>query len=319
MQTELSWKLLTRYVKFTPLQHSVKLSKLYNANIFLKREDLQKTRSFKIRGALNKCLKLKYDKKTMVCPSAGNHAQGVAFSCNMLNMRCKIFLPNTTPLQKIEKIKQYGKNNIDIIFYGNNFYESLYESIDYCKKNNYTLIHPYDDYDVIEGQSTVGYEINKIFNFKSPDYVIVPVGGGGLISGIGSYLKNSKIIGVESENTNSLQLSLANKKITPVDNLDTFVDGVSVKNIGKKTFDICKNFMSESDTIVLKNTEICKTMIDFHNDEGIILEPAGALSVSALKYLPSDDIKNKTIVCVISGGNMDAYRWKNVIENNTNY
>ena len=311
MQTELSWKILTRYVKNTPLQHNSNLSKLYNSNIYLKREDLQKSRSFKIRGALNKCLKLKYNKKTIVCPSAGNHAQGVAISCNMLNMKCKIFLPKTTPIQKIEKIKYYGKNNIDINVYGNNFNESLEESIDYSKKNNYTLIHPYDDLDIIEGQSTVGYEIDKILK---PDYVIVPVGGGGLISGIGSYMKNTKIIGVESENTNSLQLSLKNNKITNINNIDTFVDGISVNKVGKFPFEICKQFMNERDIIVLKNSEICKTMVEFHNNEGIILEPSGALSISALKYLPQEDIKNKTIVCIISGSNMDAYRWSSVIE-----
>lgn len=311
MQTELSWKILTRYIKNTPSQHSIKLSKLYNSNIFLKREDLQKGRSFKIRGSLNKCLKIKYTTKQVVCPSAGNHAQGVAFSCNMLNMYCKIFLPKTTPIQKIEKIKYYGKDNIDVVVYGNNFHESLQEAIHYSEKNNHTLIHPYDDLDVIEGQSTIGYEIDK---FLKPDYVIVPVGGGGLISGIGSYLKNTKIIGVESENTNSLQLSLKNKKITTIENIDTFVDGVSVNRIGKKPFDLCKQFMTERDIIVLKNSEICKTMIDFHNDEGIILEPAGALTIAALKYLPKEDIKNKKIVCIVSGGNMDAYRWKSVIE-----
>lgn len=310
MQTELSWKILTRYIKNTPSQHSIKLSKLYNSNIFLKREDLQKGRSFKIRGSLNKCLKIKYTTKQVVCPSAGNHAQGVAFSCNMLNMYCKIFLPKTTPIQKIEKIKYYGKDNIDIVVYGNNFHESLQEAIHYSEKNNHTLIHPYDDLDVIEGQSTIGYEIDK---FIKPDYVIVPVGGGGLISGIGSYLKNTKIIGVESENTNSLQLSLKNKKITTIDNIDTFVDGVSVNRIGKKPFDLCKQFMTEREIIVLKNSEICKTMIDFHNDEGIILEPAGALTIAALKYLPKEDIKNKKVVCIVSGGNMDAYRWSSII------
>lgn len=277
----------------------------------MKREDLQKGRSFKIRGSLNKCLKIKHTTKMVVCSSAGNHAQGVAFSCNLLNMGCKIFLPKTTPKQKIEKIKYYGKKNIDIVVYGNNFDESLGESIDYSRKNNYTLIHPYDDLDVIEGQSTIGFEIDK---FLKPDYLIVPVGGGGLISGIGSYLKNTKIIGVESENTNSLQLSLMNNEIRSIDNIDTFVDGVSVRRIGELTFEICKQFMDERDIIVLNNREICKTMIDFHNEEGIILEPAGALTICALKYLPREEIKGKNIVCVVSGGNMDAYRWKSVIE-----
>ncbi len=317
---------ISKYIKNTPLEYNHRLSKKLNNNIYIKREDLQITRSFKIRGSLNKML-LQYNNNTeereFVCASAGNHAQGFAYSCNLLNLKGNIFIPNTTPLQKIERIKYYGKDNIELKIIGNNFYECLYQSLEFSKSNNFTHIHPYDDLDIIDGQSTICKEIIEQVDNKI-DIISCCVGGGGLISGMVEYNNkndcNIKIIGGEPENANSLYLSLKNNIPTKIENLDTFVDGASVAQVGENNFNILKNNLSFKDIFVISNGKICNELLNMYGEDGIILEPAGVLSVCAMEqYIKLNNIKNKNIVCILSGGNNDISRYPEIIEKNKIY
>ena len=334
---------LNKFIERTPLEFNNRLSKLYNCNIYFKREDKQLVRSFKVRGALNKILNLKdSDKKNgIVCASAGNHAQGFAYSCNKLNLKGDIFVPENTPLQKINRIKDFSNNTCNLHVFGNNFNECLGKSLEFANENNKSFIHPYDDYYTIEGQGTIAKEIYDEIN---PDYILGCIGGGGLISGIGLYAKNIhinnykendvifekeklnfldislgknlykniKIIGVEPSTCPSMYESIKNKSIVELEINDTFVDGATVSKVGNKTFNICSQVI---DDIYISNVgKICETMLELYQEDGIIVEPAGALSVSALDQLDRNKIKDKNIVCVISGGNNDITRYPEVIE-----
>lgn len=303
--------MISDLVKKTPLILNERLSKLYGANIYLKREDLQKPRSFKIRGAYNKILNTN---NRIVCASAGNHAQGVALSCAHLNIPCSIFIPNKTPLQKINRIKHFADNNCDIKITGNNFNECLITAQEYSVNNNSTFVHPYNDADVIIGQSTLAYEI---FNDIKPDYIISTIGGGGLISGISLYnklynnlYKKCKIIGAEPETCPSMQLSLINNNIITYPVKDNFVDGATVPKIGDITYFMTKNYVDR-----IYNVEIgklCEDIINLYTEDGIISEPAGALSIGALDRLDKNEIKGKNIVCILSGGNNDISRYPEI-------
>ena len=234
---------LQKYIKKTPLEKNNLLSEKFNANIYLKREDQQYTRSFKLRGSLNKILK-NANSNNLVTASAGNHAQGVAHACRILEKKGTIFLPTTTPLQKINRIKYFGRDNITIKIIGSNFNESLDKSLEYSNHNDNIFIHPYDDLDVIEGQATIAYEIlNKI----EPDYILCSVGGGGLSAGISSLCSNikhkCKVVGVEPYGAASLTKSLQYKKRIKLDKIDTFVDGASVSQIGETNYNILKNLI----------------------------------------------------------------------------
>jgi len=304
-------KLISPYIHKTPIQYSNRLSKIYNANIYLKREDLQITRSFKIRGALNKILSLK-DTKNIVCASAGNHAQGVGYVCDLLDIKGDIFIPENTPLQKVKSIKKY--NNINLHKYGNSFNSCLKEAEIYSNKNNYNFIHPFNDSKIIDGQSTVGYEI---FKEMEPDYIVTCVGGGGLISGLIKSSKSYKTnqIGVEAENADSLNQSLIHNKIIKLNNIDNFVDGASVEKIGDINFNYCQNY--RPDIYIVNKYKLCNEIINLYQNEGIITEPAGALSISALEQIKN--IENKTVVCIISGGNNDISRYSEMIEYSLQY
>ena len=312
-----SYKRISKFIVNTPLYFSERLSNRYNANIYFKREDLQTTRSFKIRGALNKILLNKND-KNIVCASAGNHAQGVAFSCNLINKKGIIFVPNTTPLQKIKRIKHFGKDNIELKLEGQNFQEALDKALIYSEQNDCQFIHPYNDLDIITGQSTIAYEIFKDIN---PNYIIASIGGGGLISGLLSYNKingnNCKIIGVEPENADSMTQAIINNKPIELKYLDTFVDGASVKKVGDLTFNFCKE--SLDDIKIIDNGKLCYDLLEMYQEEGIILEPAGCLSVSALDLLDKNEIKGKNIICILSGGNNDVSRYPEIIEKSLVY
>lgn len=308
------------YLNNNPLQKNELLSAKYNANIYLKREDMQKTRSFKIRGSLNKILK-EYENDTelnVVCASAGNHAQGVAFACNLLGIQGNIFVPNITPIQKQNRIKYFGQNNINLILSGSNFTETLENSLHFTKKNNSTFIHPYDDIDIIEGQSTIGYEI--VSEIK-PDYCISTIGGGGLISGLSLSLpKTCQIIGCEPEKADSMSLAIKNGKPTKLEVLDNFVDGASVSQVGEETFKICQNLFTDLNNIkVISNGHICHELLNMYQEEGIVLEPAGVLPICSLEYLNKEEIKGKNIVCVLSGGNNDVSRYPEIMEKNLIY
>ena len=258
------YKLISPYIKNTPLEYSDRLSKIFNATIYLKREDLQLTRSFKIRGALNKILNSK-NAHNVVCASAGNHAQGVGYACDLLNLKGDIFIPENTPLQKVNSIEKY--NNIKLHKYGNNFNDCLNKAQEYCNHNDYLFIHPFNDLKIIEGQSTVGYEI---FNEFEPDYIVSSVGGGGLISGLINSSKdfNTKIIGVEPFNADSLNQSLKKNKNIKLNDIDNFVDGASVEQIGDITFSICKNYNPK--VIVINKNKLSNDLIKLYQNEGII-------------------------------------------------
>ncbi len=302
----------------TILQKNIRLSKQYNCNIFLKREDLQTVRSFKIRGAYYKIInsiETKHENKNLpvVTVSAGNHAQGVSLTCNSLNIKHHIFLPENTPLQKINRIKYFGKKNLTLHLHGHNFDESLVAANTFCEKNKSIFVHPFDDPDVIIGQGTVAAEI---YEDIKPDIIISPIGGGGLISGVGSYSKSLNkdcvILGVEPENADSMNQSLKNNKVTTISNLDTFVDGASVKTAGKNTFEICKKVID--DILIVGNNKLSYNMIDMYQNDGIILEPAGALSISCLDMIDKKKIEGKNVVCILSGGNNDISRYPVIME-----
>lgn len=305
------------HILHTPLQYSKRLSKKYNCDVFLKREDLQKTRSFKIRGSLNKILKNYHNinSREIICASAGNHAQGVAYSCSLLNIKGKIFCPVTTPPQKIKKIKQFGKNNIILEQVGNSFNETLNISKDYCNNTNGLFVHPFDDIDIINGQATIGMEIEK--DIKNIDIILGSLGGGGLMSGIGIFYKDkkTKIYGVEPLGAESMTKSIQNGKIITMENISNFVDGASVGRVGNITFDICKKLLD--DIFVIDEGRICNEMLELYQEDGIIVEPAGCLSICGLDNLTN--LKGKKVVCIISGGNNDIMRYPEILEKNGIY
>ena len=300
----------------TPLSENRNLSKQFNANIFFKREDLQVVRSYKIRGAYNKISFLNDDQKQrgIVCASAGNHAQGVALSCKLLAIKGTIFMPSTTPNQKIEQVKMFGEAFIDIIIEGDTFDDAFAAAQKECRAKNKTFIHPFNDEKVIEGQATVGLEILEQTSEKI-DYVFVPVGGGGLSAGLSSVFQNlspeTKIIGVEPEGAPSMLTSINNKINTSLDKIDPFVDGAAVKKVGDLNFEICQKNLAQMVTV--PEGKICQAILDLYNKDAIVAEPAGALSIAALDLF-ADEIIGKNVVCVVSGSNNDITRTAEIKE-----
>ncbi|WP_298882282.1 threonine ammonia-lyase IlvA [uncultured Polaribacter sp.] len=300
----------------TPLNKNFNLSKELGANIFFKREDLQVVRSYKIRGAFNKMSSLSNEEKQcgIVCASAGNHAQGVALSCKLLKIKGTIFMPSPTPNQKINQVKMFGENFIEVVIGGDTFDDAYNAAKQECDSKNKTFIHPFDDQKVIEGQATVGVEILEQASEKI-DYVFVPIGGGGLSSGLSTVFKNlspeTKIIGVEPEGAPSMLTSLNNKKNTTLEKIDPFVDGAAVKKVGDLNFAICQKNLD--DVITVSEGKICQTILDLYNKDAIVVEPAGALSISALDLM-AEDIKGKNVVCVVSGSNNDITRTAEIKE-----
>jgi len=258
-------------------------------------------------------------KNGVVCASAGNHAQGFAYICHKLGIKGDVFLPETTPLQKINRIHYFGKDSINTHKTGKNFNEALSASLEFTNQQNKAFVHPYDDPDVIDGQATIAYELALE---TKPDIIIAPCGGGGLISGISKYIKEiypqTKVIGVEPQHANSLQLALKNQKPTKVDHLDTFVDGASVGIVGNHTFEMCQKYVD--DVFNVSNGKLCHELINAYQDDGIILEPAGALSLCVFDKLSEKyDISDKNIVCILSGGNNDMSRYDEIMELNSQY
>ncbi|WP_185869688.1 threonine ammonia-lyase [Blattabacterium cuenoti] len=313
--------ILKNIIYETPLQKNFLLSEKYKANIFLKREDLQIIRSYKIRGAYNKIKSLSHIelKKGIVCASAGNHAQGVAYSCNILKIPGKIYMPSTTPKQKVERVKMFGKEYVEIILIGDTFDSVSNEAIKYCKKNAKIFIHPFDDIKIIEGQATVGLEILQQ-SILDIDFIFIPIGGGGLASGIGSHFKQfspkTKIIGVEPKGAPSMSFSLKKGKVIELKTIDKFIDGASVKKVGNLNFNICNQVLHDIKTV--PEGKVCTTILDLYNLEAIVAEPAGALSIAALDFY-SEKIKDKTIVCILSGGNNDITRTEEIRERSLLY
>lgn len=307
-------------IRRTPLHRNDRLSSFFKNNVLFKREDLQSTRSFKIRGAYHKMMNMNSNIKRVVTSSAGNHAQGVALVAKTLGITADIFVPEITPQQKINKIKYFGEDSINLHIFGGCFGESCSEALDYADKHGYEFVHPFDDPYIINGQSTIVDEI--VEQIDNIDYLVVPVGGGGLISGLSKIkdlnTENIKLIGVEPDGANSLNQSMIKGERVFLDNIDRFVDGASVPYIGKLNYDICKDKVD--DVFSVSNSKLCKVMIDMYDYEGFVLEPAGALSIAALDNIVDKyDIKDRNIVCIISGGNNDMLRYSEIYENKLKY
>jgi threonine dehydratase len=300
---------------------SLNLSDQFSASIYLKREDLQVVRSYKIRGAYNKISTLNSEQKQkkIVCASAGNHAQGVAYSCNLLNIHGTIFMPATTPKQKVKQVELFGKDKVEIVLIGDTFDDSYRSAMEYCQNNDLVFVHPFDDPMVIAGQGTVGLEILDQVKEKI-DYLILPVGGGGLAAGVSSVFKalnpGTTIIGVEPTGAPSMKTSLEAGKNVTLDHIDKFVDGAAVKRVGDLNFDICKETLDK--ILLVPEGKVCSTILKLYNEEAMVVEPAGALSISALD-LVREEIKGKTVVCVVSGSNNDITRTEEIKERSLFY
>ena len=301
----------------TPLMKNARYSKHFSANIYFKREDLQEVRSYKIRGAYNKISSLSSTQieNEIVCASAGNHAQGVALSCKLLKIKGTIFMPSPTPNQKIEQVKMFGEDYINVVLIGDTFDDAYNAAIEECEKLNKTFIHPFNDEKVIEGQATVGLEIIDQFKSHPIDYVFVPIGGGGLSAGLSSVFAvlspQSKIIGVEPKGAPSMLTSIKNNRNTELKSIENFVDGAAVKRVGDLNFAICKETLH--DVVTVDEGKICQTILDLYNKDAIVVEPAGALSLSALEQY-KEHIKNKNVVCIVSGSNNDITRTAEIKE-----
>ncbi len=307
---------LSQVIHQTPLQYSFNLSERYDANIYLKREDTQIVRSYKIRGAYNKLTSLSAQQlsKGVVCASAGNHAQGVALSCFKLGVKGVIFMPAPTPKQKVQQVKMFGKDQVEVILAGDTFDDAYQLAMQYCDKHDSTFVHPFDDKKVIEGQATVGLELFKDANFNI-DILFLPVGGGGLSAGVSSVFKvlspTTSIIGVEPKGAPAMHDSFEQCKVVTLKEIDKFVDGAAVKKVGELTYPICKENLRE--IALVDEGKLCSTLINMYNESGIVLEPAGALSVAVLDQY-QEEIKGKNVVCVLSGSNNDITRTEEIRE-----
>jgi threonine dehydratase len=305
----------------TPLMINYNLSDQYACQIYLKREDLQVVRSYKIRGAYNKMATTPKEilSNGVVCASAGNHAQGVAFACKKLGVHGKIYMPSVTPQQKVKKVQLFGKDKVEVILTGDTFDDAYAEAKKDAEDNNLAFVHPFNDERVIEGQGTVGLEILEDLN-EPIDYVFVGIGGGGLISGLGSYFKqispNTKIIGIEPSGAAAMYESLKKGAVVTLDKIDNFVDGAAVRKVGSKTFSMVQHVVD--DMILVPEGKVCSTILQLYNEEGIVVEPAGALTIAALDFY-KDQIKGKNVVCVLSGSNNDITRTEEIKERSLLY
>jgi threonine dehydratase len=317
----LAYRELKDLVSHTPLQKNERLSAKYECNVYLKREDLQVVRSFKLRGAYYKMKSLAPEETVngVVCASAGNHAQGVAYACHQLGISGKIFMPLTTPRQKIDQVQLFGKDRIEIILAGDTFDDASTEATKCAEAEQRTFVHPFDDELVIAGQGTLAVEVLNDCE-ESIDYIFGGIGGGGLMAGVSTYFKavspDTKVIGVEPAGAASMKYSFDLGKVTTLEEVDTFVDGAAVKRVGQKNYDLCRENLS--DVTPVPEGKVCTTILDLYNEHAIVAEPAGALSVAALDF-HRDQIKGKSVVCIISGGNNDIGRMQEIKEKSLLY
>jgi threonine dehydratase len=308
-------------VHHTPLQKNFILSEKFNCNVFLKREDLQVVRSFKIRGAyhLMRSLTEEQLQKGVVCASAGNHAQGMAYSCKALQVQGKIFMPTTTPRQKISQVRLFGGPYIEVILIGDTFDDSLKEAVRYSEQEGMQFIHPFDHLKIIAGQGTVGLELMN--DMREPvDYVFAGIGGGGLAAGVGTYIKSispdTKVIGVEATGAASMSEAREQGQIVTLAEIDKFVDGTAVRRVGELTYGICQKVVD--DIVVVPEGKVCTTILELYNENAIVAEPAGALTITALEFY-REQIAGKNVVCIISGGNNDIDRMQEIKERSLIY
>lgn len=305
----------------TPLVKSENLSEEFSSQVYLKREDLQPVRSYKLRGAYNKIVSLSESEKIkgVVCASAGNHAQGVAFACNKLNISATIYMPTTTPTQKIKQVKLFGKGKVTVVLKGSTFDDAFTAAMQFCKEIGAVFVHPFDDEEVISGQGTIGLELLE--DSSGPiDYLFVPIGGGGLASGLVTVFKHlsplTKIIGVEPSGAASMSHSIEKGKNTTLRTIDKFVDGAAVRRVGEINFSICKDYLD--DIILVPEGKVCTTILRLYNEEALVVEPAGALTIAALDFYKTQ-IYNKNIVCIVSGSNNDIIRTEEIKERSLLY
>ena len=299
----------------SPLEFAKTLSKRFNNEIFLKREDLQPVFSFKLRGAYNKIAKLKKSKKIkkLITASAGNHAQGVALAAKKLEIKACIVMPKSTPGIKIEAVKSL---KAEVILYGDSYDDAYDYALKKAKSKKLEFVHPYDDLDVIAGQGTIGVEIINQIQSK-PDYIFIPVGGGGLLAGVSVYVKKispkTKIIAVEPDDSDCFFQAFKSKKRVKLKNVGTFADGDAVKQIGEKTFKLTRNIVDGA--VLVSTDEICAGIKDLYEETRTIAEPAGALSIAGIKkFIKQKKIRNKTIVSIFCGANMNFDRLRHVSE-----
>lgn len=304
----------------TPLVFSHSLSRKYSCNVYLKREDLQVVRSYKLRGAYNMMSSLAKEQlqKGVVCASAGNHAQGFAYSCNKLGVKGVVFMPIITPQQKVQQTKFFGEEFIDIKLVGDTYDDCAVAAQAFTEKNGMTFIPPFEHPKIIEGQATVAVEI--LNELSDIDYLFVPVGGGGLSAGVGTYFKtyspNTKIIGAEPEGAPSMKAAFEAGYPVTLQNIDRFVDGAAVKRVGDLTYSICKNVLDEMSLV--PEGKVCSTILKLYNEDALVVEPAGALSIASLDDY-AEEIKGKNVVCIVSGSNNDIDRMQEIKERSLQY
>jgi len=300
----------------SPLVKNLNASKEHKANVCLKREDLQTVRSYKIRGAYNKIDSLSNTELSIgvVCASAGNHAQGVAYSCWLKKIKGVIFMPAPTPQQKIEQVKMFGEDHVLVKLVGDTFDDAQVAAKEYCAENMMTFIPPFDDEKVIEGQATIGLEILEQSD-EQIDYLFLPVGGGGLAAGVSSVFKklspSTKIIGVEPEGAASMSASITRGENIKLSKIDKFVDGAAVQQVGDLTFPIC--YKNIDKMVTVPEGKVCETILKLYNKDAIVVEPAGALTLSALDQFQFE-IEGKNVVCLVSGSNNDIVRMEEIKE-----
>ena len=316
---------LKSVVNHTPLQYNANLSRKYQCRVYLKREDLQIVRSYKLRGAYNMMSQLTPAQleKGVVCASAGNHAQGFAYSCKKLNVKGVVFMPIPSPQQKVNQTKMFGEDFVEVKLVGDTFDDTAKAAKAYTAEQGMTFIPPFDHPSIIEGQATVGVEIIEDYNQLHPDpidYIFIPIGGGGLSAGVGTYFKqvspHTKVIGLEPEGAPSMLAALKAGHPIELEKIDKFVDGAAVKRIGDITFAFCKEALD--DMHLVPEGKICTTILQMYNEEAIVVEPAGALSIAALDDYAAQ-IKGKTIVCIVSGSNNDIARMQEIKERSLIY
>ncbi len=312
---------LKNVVVHTPLVYNANLSEKYECSIYLKREDQQIVRSYKARGAYNKMASLsrKELSRGVVCASAGNHAQGVAFACRKMGVKGTIFMPSTTPTQKVRQVGMFGKEWVDIRLIGDTFDDSFKAALAFCESSQSIFVHPFDDVQVIEGQGTIGLEILDDCKFDI-DYLLLPIGGGGLAAGISTVFKklspSTLLIGAEPKGAPSLVASMEAGRVVELENIDKFVDGAAVKRVGDLTFEICRESLHE--VLLVPEGRVCSVILQLYNEDAMVTEPAGALSVAALEDI-KDEIKGKNVVVIISGGNNDITRTEEIMERSMRY
>ena len=301
----------------TPLQLSDRLSATTGANVYLKREDLQTVRSYKLRGAYNLLVQLSDEELAagVVCSSAGNHAQGFAYACRTLGIRGRVYVPAKTPKQKRDRIRYHGGQFIELIVGGSTYDLAAEAALADVERTGATLVPPFDDPRTMAGQGTIAVEILSQLDGE-PDLVVVPVGGGGCIAGITTYLaertSKTSVLGIEPAGAAAMMAALANGGPVTLDQVDQFVDGAAVSRAGRLTYAALAAAGNMVSITTVDEGAVCTAMLDLYQNEGIIAEPAGALAVTGL--LEADIEPGSTVVCLVSGGNNDVSRYGEILE-----